>query len=979
MGILASCKPRRDVLEGDLEDAIFAADFGDLIAGDPRTPPVYADAETFFANTHPAADLKTVLEAVFNKLAKPQGGGTALRLSTGFGGGKTHTLMCLWHLARNITDTSMGLELLPSTGRPDRVTVVAVDASKAGSPEFLRHGAITTHSLQGEIAYQLGGASALKNLGKSDSIEAQPNEQLLESLLPAGPVLFLLDELVIYMAGLSGTGQKNLLGVVQKLVSIVVKRPQTVLVITDPGAQLAYQRASKDLSQMMAANELSEVLGRKVTDYDPIGSEAAKVIARRLFDTIDSSAAQAAADLYHATYLRVAEEQPSLLPDSVVTEEYARRLEESYPFHPRLLDTARDRLGALEEFQKSRGVLRLFARILRDLWERGEELELITAGDLNWSNPRLRGDLLDRLSRKNFAAAVSADVEGHALELDGGQRGVHCRAASALLLESLPMSGSSGLTSDDLSLATLRPDEGGPEPAEALDRLVGVCWHTYPMAGGRGWQFRYDPNIIKQIEQRRAQVSREDAEARVLSEARDYYSGSAFKLSAWPENARQVADEANLQLALCQSEEIARLVCETRDDSVPSAKQPRYHINAIVAVTATQSAYATAIVNAQKVIALEEIEAENKQGEAGAQMREQLSRIKPEIVKQHRLQTRRAFDRVILANGKSSSIDEQYQAGEDEILKSPRGQQVLLKYLTAKELIYESTDALDPAKFVKEVLPGAIPLAGQVGVYTTAAVKSRMYGTQGLRLIREDETIRRTLMGAMKAGKILLRTEDGCVFDAKGAVEGPPGARRRTERVLPGIALGDQVWVTMFDADVAKTWLHVDATKPKSGGDKEGQGTGGGEGNPPPPPPPPSDQWFYGAEACARAAEQRPLKKLDLRAGTPASAKSLAMLAQPFGADTLFLSVNTTGTARLGGILSFSADRVKPTHPAKPLDMACLVFSSLEDGSHFEATQHLEFGAGRWGMGLQLQSLEPSESNELTVAGFFGPIQEGMA
>src|SRR5262245_24058701 len=112
MGVLKSCKPRKEVLEGDLEDAIFAADFGDLIADDPRTPRVYGHAATFFANTHPAADLKRIVEHVFTRLSKADEGGAVIRLSTGFGGGKTHTLMTLWHLARNIGQAALGTEVL---------------------------------------------------------------------------------------------------------------------------------------------------------------------------------------------------------------------------------------------------------------------------------------------------------------------------------------------------------------------------------------------------------------------------------------------------------------------------------------------------------------------------------------------------------------------------------------------------------------------------------------------------------------------------------------------------------------------------------------------------------------------------------------------------------------------------------------------------------------------------------------------------
>src|SRR5690606_14579918 len=104
----------------------------------------------------------------------------------------------------------------------------------------------------------------------------------------------------------------------------------------------------------------------------------------------------------------------------------------------------------------------------------------------DWGRAEIRQDLLQRLHRDNFGPAANADAVKHARDLDGdeGKRGVHTRAAAALLLESVPMQANSGLGRADLTLAVLRPDEAGPEPTEAAERLAGVCWHTYPLAGG---------------------------------------------------------------------------------------------------------------------------------------------------------------------------------------------------------------------------------------------------------------------------------------------------------------------------------------------------------------------------------------------------------------------------------------------------------------------------------------------------------------
>ncbi len=149
MSVRNACKPRKEVLKGDLDDAIFAADFGDLVAG--TAPAVYDNPLVFFQNTHPAEQLRKVVTTIFGRLADKKEGGATIRLSTGFGGGKTHGLITLWHLAHHIQDLSMGTELLPAAGRPRSVTAVGIDASKAGVPIFARHGNWTVKSLWGEL------------------------------------------------------------------------------------------------------------------------------------------------------------------------------------------------------------------------------------------------------------------------------------------------------------------------------------------------------------------------------------------------------------------------------------------------------------------------------------------------------------------------------------------------------------------------------------------------------------------------------------------------------------------------------------------------------------------------------------------------------------------------------------------------------------------------------------------------------------
>ena len=173
MGVKTGCIPRADVLQGELDDAIFAASFGKLIRNEG--PSIYREPTLFFRNTYPTAALSKLCRNVFDRLGSSAESGAILRLSTGFGGGKTHALMTLWHLAQNISEPTLGTELLPPAGRPAKVKVVGIDAEGAGYPVFARHGDQEARSLAAELAFQLSGPSTLNALGAANSAAASPD------------------------------------------------------------------------------------------------------------------------------------------------------------------------------------------------------------------------------------------------------------------------------------------------------------------------------------------------------------------------------------------------------------------------------------------------------------------------------------------------------------------------------------------------------------------------------------------------------------------------------------------------------------------------------------------------------------------------------------------------------------------------------------------------------------------------------------
>src|SRR5262249_14978733 len=161
------------------------------------------------------------------------------------------------------------------------------------------------------------------------------------------------------------------------------------------------------------------------------------------------------------------------------------------------------------------------------------------------------------------------------------------------------------------------------------DHLAGSCWHIYPMSGSaNAWQFRYEPNILKQIEERMSQVPRADALDRLKTDVQKSFQGALAKLLPWPPNAKAVPERPELQLAICESEDIAKSVVTFSDDTA-SAQVMRTYRNAIVAVAPDVASLEQAIQRVQRLKAAEEIEDETPNSEAGKLAREQLKKQKP--------------------------------------------------------------------------------------------------------------------------------------------------------------------------------------------------------------------------------------------------------------------------------------------------------------------------------------------------------------
>jgi predicted AAA+ superfamily ATPase len=161
--------PREEVLSGELTDEMFAARLSDVAQG--KAHPTYQDPEQFFANTFPTERVQSFLKEVLGRLSgKDPTASAFFQLNTSFGGGKTHTLIALYHLAQSrlskgaLQRLHLSADLLPK----DRVKVVTIVGDDLDPANGVRKEGVKVHHLWGELAFQLGGPDGYALVEQSD-------------------------------------------------------------------------------------------------------------------------------------------------------------------------------------------------------------------------------------------------------------------------------------------------------------------------------------------------------------------------------------------------------------------------------------------------------------------------------------------------------------------------------------------------------------------------------------------------------------------------------------------------------------------------------------------------------------------------------------------------------------------------------------------------------------------------------------------
>lgn len=587
-----ACVPREDVLGGGLADNHFAAQL-DKIVRDPASYPVYGDAELFFELTHPTSGLKALISRTFGRLSGARGDvgeHGVIRAETSFGGGKTHGLIAVYHLAKGARPANLIDFVDPSLMPEGDVQVAAVVGDVLDPVNGLATNGHRSVTLWGEVAAQLGDR-AWAAFEKSDRDRTAPGTETIREAFGGQPTIVIVDEIAQHFRQLAQSGNEDvrrsagqLPVFLKNLFEVAMGDSNVVVVVTLASSRDAYGMETDELAALMDGvgsdyrdrlEEAHSILARSGKVVQPAtDNEIGEILKRRLFRYIDPDAARTAGEAYKGLYERLGKTE-NLAGGAEQPDTYGQRVAASYPFHPELVRVLDKRLGDIPNFQRARGALKLLAEVVAGLWEHQSDAEVINVADIDYGRDEVLHHLTVGIGRPDFEGIAAADLAGpdsHAAAVDRtrfvGRRPYATRACRTVFTHSLEQKAGVGASRNDYLLGTLRAYDDPTFVDEALAEAEKVCWHL--AYDGMRWRFHTEPNINKIIEDEKRNIANSVVSAAVDDQIERVFSADAGVAPIhFPNGPADVKDSDTLRVAVIHHD---RLTVAGRDLSTPDAQ-----------------------------------------------------------------------------------------------------------------------------------------------------------------------------------------------------------------------------------------------------------------------------------------------------------------------------------------------------------------------------------------------------------------------
>jgi len=586
--------PHPDVASGKYQQAEFAADLWQVYLREGSDE--YKDPAEFFRRTFLTEGLRNLLANALLRL-NGKGGDPVIELQTNFGGGKTHSILALYHLFSGVNPGELaGIEdLLKNSGAvlPNSVRRAVIVGTKIspGQPHKKSDGTVI-RTMWGEIAWQLGGNDGYAIVKQADQTATNPGDALRELFNKYSPCLILIDEWVAYARQLhedstlpAGTFDTQFT-FAQALTEAVKAAKNSLLIVSipaseTPGSQDGRPRIS-DIEiggerGRAALSRLKNAIGRVEASWRPASQEEGfEIVRRRLFQPITDPALFTARDLVARAFVDMYGTQHQEFPSECREASYERRIKAAYPIHPEMFDRLYSDWSTLDKFQRTRGVLRLMASVIHALWERQDGNLLIMPSSVPVDDSRVQFELTRYLDDQ-WVPVIEKDVDGlHSLPLaldrdnpNLGRYSACRRVARTLYMGSAPTqrAANRGIDERQIKLGCVQPGESVATFGDALRRLTDRA--TYLYVDGKRYWYATQPTVTRLADDRSGQFDEADVFTEIQRRLREQSKirGDFSRVHACASSG-DIPDERETRLVIIPPE----LVHSAKDKSSPALR-----------------------------------------------------------------------------------------------------------------------------------------------------------------------------------------------------------------------------------------------------------------------------------------------------------------------------------------------------------------------------------------------------------------------
>jgi len=533
------CDFSDEIRYGNLDISKFAVEFHSIL--DDTADPIYKDPKQFLSKTYLTSQMKSILVKVLLKIVKDEGNPVYV-LDTEFGGGKTHTLVLLYHIFKN---KSIGTNYIQEYKIDKETNILEIPDVRVSAIDC---SSIKKKTFWGEIAYSMDKYELLRELDEKKEI---PKDITLLKRLFDKPTLLLIDELPIYLQKIDSEKIGNVtlaeltITFIQELIKAISSVHNSVFILTLTASQKLYEQYVNEVKTILdfrrdnIYSNFKESLSRQAQYIVPVNKEeVSAVLIKRLIKKRSDNYKNIVEEYYNYYNSKGLVDEPN----------YKDKMLNAYPFHPFLIDILYDRVSSLDNFNKTRGALRLLSLTLHDIYKNRKECEILSTGDIDLSDSLINESLTGSIGKGDLKPAIESDCIDKARRLDKGKSiQLAEKIARTIYLYSLIGSTKiSGITSHDIKLAVSNPKMDHTLVDKLLEDMDKEFWYLKVENGQ--YYFHTKPNLNKIIYEYTKSVNDADIKSKIKYSIKSLLQdkqNNIFKVYLWDE---ELPDDESLKL-----------------------------------------------------------------------------------------------------------------------------------------------------------------------------------------------------------------------------------------------------------------------------------------------------------------------------------------------------------------------------------------------------------------------------------------------